>query len=475
MLFSSATFLFVFLPLVLFCYFLPVFKKGSPESYEMTKKNLVLCLASLVFYAWGEPVYVVLMLVSIYFNFNITLDFQRFPEKKRRKKTLFIFAVIFNLFVLGFFKYEPFLVENINRLFSLHLKAAALPLPVGISFYTFQILSYVIDVYKGESEAQPSLLRFATYITMFPQLIAGPIVQYGDIERQLENRTVTMQKFSRGVLIFVRGLGKKMIFANAVGAVFSEIQGSDVHALGAVTAWFGILCYTLQIYFDFSGYSDMAIGLGRMFGFELMQNFNYPYTAESIKDFWSRWHSSLSGWFKKYVYIPLGGNRKGTVRTVRNILIVWTRTGLWHGAAWNFVLWGLYYGVLLLIEKLVIGKRIERVPRVLRWLVTFVLVNVGWVLFNLTDIQTLLSTLRDMFVYVPTDWQGLLALDTSVCSKALALPFALLFSFPVFRHLELPEKGPGLIAVNGAFLVLLLVCVMFIVSSSFTPFVYFNF
>ncbi len=473
MLFSSATFLFVFLPLVLFCYFLPVFKKGSPESYEMTKKNLVLCLASLVFYAWGEPVYVVLMLVSIYFNFNITLDFQRFPEKMRRKKTLFIFAVIFNLFVLGFFKYEPFLIENINRLFSLHLKAAALPLPVGISFYTFQILSYVIDVYKGESEAQPSLLRFATYITMFPQLIAGPIVQYGDIEAQLENRTVTMQKFSRGVLIFVRGLGKKMIFANAVGAVFSEIQGSDVHALGAVTAWFGILCYTLQIYFDFSGYSDMAIGLGRMFGFELMQNFNYPYTAESIKDFWSRWHISLSGWFKKYVYIPLGGNRKGTVRTVRNILIVWTLTGLWHGAAWNFVAWGAYYGLLLLLEKYVFSAVLEKIPKALRHVLTMVIVVIGWVFFSAESFFSAAAYLGAMF-----GGAGFTDANTLYLLLSHGFPFAVMTACALGAFRNPPKfknERTHLIVQAAGYAAVFALCVACLVSDSYNPFLYFRF
>ena len=474
MLFSSATFLFVFLPVVLFCYFLPVFKKGTPESYEMTKKNLVLCLASLVFYAWGEPVYVVLMLVSIYFNFNITLDFQRFPEKKRRKKTLFVLAVLFNLFVLGFFKYEPFLVENINRLFSLHLKAAALPLPVGISFYTFQILSYVIDVYNGESDAQPSLLRFATYITMFPQLIAGPIVQYGDIARQLEHRTVTVQKFSRGVLIFVRGLGKKMIFANAIGAVYSQIQGGDVHALGAVTAWFGILCYTLQIYFDFSGYSDMAIGLGRMFGFELMQNFNFPYTAESIKDFWSRWHISLSGWFKKYVYIPLGGNRKGTARTVRNILIVWTLTGLWHGAAWNFVAWGAYYGLLLLLEKYVFAAVLEKMPKALRHVLTMLIVVIGWVFFSAESFSSAAAYLGAMF----GGGAGFTDANTAFLLLSNGFPFAVMTACALgaFRHPpKFKNERTHLIVQAVGYAAVFALCVACLVSDSYNPFLYFRF
>ena len=474
MLFSSATFLFVFLPLVLVCTFFPVFRKGAPREYETTKQNLVLCLASLVFYAWGEPVYVVLMLVSIYFNYNIVLDFQRFPEKQKRKKALFVLSVIFNLFVLGFFKYEPFVVENINRLFSLELKAAALPLPVGISFYTFQILSYVIDVYKGECAQQKSLLQFATYITMFPQLIAGPIVQYGDIEKQLRSRSVTAQTFAEGVLRFVRGLGKKMIFANAIGAVFTEIQSGDPKMLGAVTAWFGILCYTLQIYFDFSGYSDMAIGLGKMFGFELMENFNYPYTPLSITDFWSRWHISLSGWFRKYVYIPLGGNRKGTARTILNILIVWSLTGLWHGAAWNFVAWGAYYGVLLLLEKYVFGALLEKLPKFVRRLVTLFIVVIGWVFFSAESFSAAAAYLSAMF----GGGAGLTDSNTVYLLCSHGFPFIVM----AFCALGAFRKGPKFknertaLALQAAgYAAVFALCVACLVSDSYNPFLYFRF
>ncbi len=474
MLFSSATFLFVFLPLVLVFYFLPVFRKGAPQEFEIAKRNLVLCLASLVFYAWGEPVYVVLMLVSIYFNYNIVLDMQRFPEKQGRRKTLFVLSVVFNLFVLGFFKYEPFAVENINRLFSLDLKAAALPLPVGISFYTFQILSYVIDVYKGECEAQKSLLSFATYITMFPQLIAGPIVQYGDIEKQLRTRTVTTQKFAEGVLVFIRGLGKKMIFANAIGAVFSEIQAGDPQTLGAVTAWFGILCYTLQIYFDFSGYSDMAVGLGKMFGFELMQNFDFPYTAVSIKDFWSRWHISLSGWFRKYVYIPLGGNRKGTARTVLNILIVWSLTGLWHGAAWNFVVWGAYYGVLLLLEKYIFAPVLEKLPKLLRRLITLFIVVIGWVFFSAESFPAAAAYLSAMF----GGGAGLTDANTVYLLCSNAFPFILMSfcALGVFRKGPVLKNERARLAVQAlGYAAVFALCVACLVSDSYNPFLYFRF
>ena len=474
MLFSSATFLFVFLPLVLCFYFVPLFRKDAPPEFERTKKNLVLCLASLVFYAWGEPVYVILMLVSIYFNYNIVLDLQRFPQRKGRKKTLFVLSVVFNLLVLGFFKYEPFVVENINRLFSLNLKAAQLALPVGISFYTFQILSYVIDVYRGECEAQTSLLEFATYITMFPQLIAGPIVQYGDIAHQLRFRRETAEKFAGGVLVFVRGLGKKMIFANAIGAVYTEIQGGDPKSLGAVTAWFGILCYTLQIYFDFSGYSDMAVGLGKMFGFELMQNFNFPYTAVSIKDFWSRWHISLSGWFRKYVYIPLGGNRKGTARTLLNIMIVWSLTGLWHGAAWNFVAWGAYYGVLLLLEKYVFAKVIERLPAALRHVLTMVIVIIGWVFFSANDFSAAAAYLSAMF----GGGAGFLDGTTSYVLLSNLFPFVLmsLCAVGMFRNPpKFKNEHVNYIAQAAGYAAVFAICVACLVSDSYNPFLYFRF
>ena len=474
MLFSSATFLFVFLPLVLVLYFVPLFKSDAPAQYETTRKNLVLCLASLVFYAWGEPVYIILMLVSIYFNYNIVLDMQRYPDLPRRKKVLFVLAVVFNLFVLGFFKYEPFVVENINRLFSLELKAAALALPVGISFYTFQILSYVIDVYKGECEEQTSLLSFATYITMFPQLIAGPIVQYGDIEKQLSSRTVTTEKFAAGVLIFIRGLGKKMIFANTIGAVYTEIQSADPHTLGAATAWFGILCYTLQIYFDFSGYSDMAIGLGKMFGFELPENFNFPYTAVSIKDFWSRWHISLSGWFRKYVYIPLGGNRKGTARTMLNILIVWSLTGLWHGAAWNFVAWGAYYGVLLLLEKYVFGGLAEKLPKLLRHVLTLFIVVIGWVFFSAESFPAAWGYLCAMFGF------GAGALDSNTVYLLLSnlFPFVVMVLSALGAFAKMPRfKNERLQLAFRAicYAAVFAVCTACLVSDSYNPFLYFRF
>ena len=471
MLFSSATFLFVFLPVVLLLYFAPVFRQDKQK--ELTKKNAVLCLASLVFYAWGEPVYILLMLISIYFNYNIGLDLETLTHDQKRRKTVFILAVVFNLFVLGFFKYYPFAVDNFNRLFSLEIKAAQISLPIGISFYTFQILSYVIDVYRGKCRAQRSLLSFATYITMFPQLIAGPIVQYGDIERQLLGRRIGIRKFSAGVLFFVRGLGKKILFANTIGAVYTEITSREISSVGMLTAWFGILCYTLQIYFDFSGYSDMAIGLGKMFGFDFVQNFNFPYTASSIKDFWSRWHISLSTWFRDYVYIPLGGNRKGTRRTIINLLIVWSLTGLWHGAAWNFVAWGVYYGVLLILEKYVFGNLIEKLPIWARRILTMLIVIIGWVFFSAESFSA-----AGCYLGAMVGFGGLWDSTTGYLLLSNLFPFAVMTcsalgyfrKFPKLRNanVRLALQAVGYAAV-------LVLCIVSLVSDTYNPFLYFRF
>ena len=471
MLFSSATFLFVFLPVVLLLYFVPVFRQDPQR--EMTKKNAVLCLASLVFYAWGEPVYIVLMLISIYFNYNIGLDLEAHTFDPKRRKTLFILAVVFNLFVLGFFKYYPFAVDNVSRLFSIEIKAAQISLPIGISFYTFQILSYVIDVYRGKCRAQPKLLSFATYICMFPQLIAGPIVQYGDIERQLRNRRIGVRKFSAGVLFFIRGLGKKVLFANTIGAVYTEITARESGSVGLIAAWFGILCYTLQIYFDFSGYSDMAIGLGKMFGFDFVQNFNFPYTASSIKDFWSRWHISLSTWFRDYLYIPLGGNRKGTARTIINLLIVWSLTGLWHGAAWNFVAWGLYYGVLLILEKYVFGGLIEKLPYWARRVLTMLIVIVGWVFFSAESFGDAARYFGSMI-----GTGGLFDGSTLYLLRSNFFPFAVMCcsALGFFRKFPKLKNANVRLALQAAgYAVVFALCVVSLVSDTYNPFLYFRF
>ncbi len=474
MVFSSSVFLFIFLPVTLALYFIPVSRQ---KSREIAKKNLVLLVMSLIFYAWGEPTYIVLMLISIFFNYNAGLDIEYNLEKGKRKtaKLVFAFTVFFNLFLLGYFKYSGFVAENISSMFSLNIRQSALPLPVGISFYTFQILSYVIDVYNGKLRAQKKLVPFAAYVTMFPQLIAGPIVQYSDVEKQLSERTVTLTGFADGIVAFVRGLGKKVLFANTIGAVYTQILADGTDRMSMATAWIGIICYSLQIYFDFSGYSDMAVGLGRMLGFEFVRNFNFPYSANSITDFWRRWHISLSSWFRDYVYIPLGGNRKGTVRTIVNIMIVWSLTGLWHGAAWNFIAWGAFYGVLLVAEKYLFRNVLEKIPDILRRVMTMVIVMVGWVFFSNTDISAAFSYLSAMFGI-----SGNLMFDSDAAyllsTNGIVIVVMALSSFGFFDRMPRITNKPLRIVLTGMlYVVITVMSVAYLISETYNPFLYFRF
>lgn len=471
MVFSSAVFLFVFFPAVLILYFLPVLKNTKKD---IAKKNIVLFISSLVFYAWGEPVYIVLMLISIFFNYNLGIDIENHKYTPKKAKRLMCFGVVFNLFMLGFFKYSGFLVENLNSIFGWEIEYSALPLPVGISFYTFQILSYVIDVYKGEVKAQNSFVAFGAYISMFPQLIAGPIVQYKDIEQQLFDRTVTVEKFYDGIIYFIRGFGKKILFANTIGAVYTEVMGGEITSLSVVSSWLAVICYTLQIYFDFSGYSDMAVGLGKMMGFEFVQNFNFPYKATSIKDFWSRWHISLSGWFRDYVYIPLGGNRKGTGRTIFNTLVVWSLTGLWHGAAWNFIAWGAFYGVLLILEKFVLKDFLKKLPTAAKYVGTIVVVMLGWVLFSSDTLTDAIHLIGSMIGF------GGSFIDSQakyLLSQNIFLIFVMsLSAVGVFEKLNKKQETRLIKAFKSlGYLVIFALCVAYLISESYNPFLYFRF
>ena len=472
MVFSSSTFLMAFLPLTLLLYY----GVGVALTKNVTVKNCILLLASLVFYAWGEPVYIVLMLLSILFNFAAgrVIDSALSDGRTGLAKFQFIADVVYNLAVLGFFKYADFVVDNINGLFGAHIPPLELPLPIGISFYTFQILSYIIDLYTGKIRVQKNLVSFALYISLFPQLIAGPIVKYKEIEEQLVGRKESWSKYSYGMTRFVVGLAKKLLLANTLGAVYSGIQAMDVGSLSALTAWTGIACYTLQIYFDFSGYSDMAIGLGSMFGFRFNENFNYPYIATSITDFWRRWHISLSSWFRDYVYIPLGGNRRKTPRVIFNLIVVWLLTGLWHGAAWNFVLWGMFYGVLLIFEKYVLGDLLPRIPTPVRWLTTMVLVMCGWVLFSAPDLTGALLYFKAMFGGAAgfTDGNGAYLLSTNLAVLVLGAFCAT----PAYRHI-LERVDPKWVsrAKFVAYPLLFALCVVFMVSETYNPFLYFRF
>ena len=471
MVFSSAVFLFVFFPITMILYYIP----GRNEENEITRKNLILCIASLIFYAWGEPVYIVLMCLSIFFNYHLGLDMESHRNDAGKMKKLLIFGVAFNLFMLGFFKYWGFITENVNAFLGLNIENDPLPLPVGISFYTFQILSYVVDVYNGKTRAQSKIVNFAAYITMFPQLIAGPIVQYKDIEKQLTDRSVTIDNFYDGIIFFIRGLGKKVLFANTIGAVYSDIVADGIGNTSVVTAWIAIISYTLQIYFDFSGYSDMAVGLGKMFGFEFVQNFNFPYKASSITDFWRRWHISLSSWFRDYVYIPLGGNRKGLVRTIINILIVWSLTGMWHGAAWNFIAWGMFYGVLLVLEKYVLKDVLEKIPVPVKHIGTLIVVMLGWVFFsseNLAEAGEFIGALIGLGNGKILDMQAKYLLSENTFAVfAMTLSAAGVFEMISTRE----ETRAYKILKCVLYFFIFVMSIVYLVSETYNPFLYFRF
>lgn len=468
MLFSSIVFLFTFLPAVMILYYL------LPVRF----RNVILLLASLVFYAWGEPVYLFLMLLSILFNYFSGLDIARNLQDKRAAKRSLVFNLIINLAVLGFFKYEGFVLDTLNGILPVHISYHALPLPIGISFYTFQILSYIIDVYRGNVKVQTNLPNFALYVTMFPQLIAGPIVQYADVDEQLASREVSRTKFGEGSMYFIRGLAKKILLANTSGMIFTEVSGLAKGNIAVMTAWLGAFAYMFQIYFDFSGYSDMAIGLGKMLGFEFNMNFNYPYVSKSITEFWRRWHISLSSWFRDYVYIPLGGNRVSKIKHIRNLLIVWFLTGLWHGAAWNFVAWGLYYGVILIIEKYLLSPVLDRLPDVVRHIYSIVLVVIGWVLFFSSSFGQAADYIRVMFgagAHGFADRESMYLLTSN-----LILWLILIFgSTPLvhfrYEHMLRTKKWNTTIINSVVYAALFIVCIAYLVTETYNPFLYFRF
>ncbi|WP_371278320.1 MBOAT family protein [Dorea sp.] len=468
MLFSSIVFLFSFLPAVMILYYL------LPVRF----RNVILLLASLVFYAWGEPVYLFLMLLSILFNYFSGLDIARNLQDKRAAKRSLVFNLIINLAVLGFFKYEGFVLDTLNGILPVHISYHALPLPIGISFYTFQILSYIIDVYRGNVKVQTNLPNFALYVTMFPQLIAGPIVQYADVDEQLASREISRTKFGEGSMYFIRGLAKKVLLANTSGMIFTEVSGLAKDNIAVMTAWLGAFAYMFQIYFDFSGYSDMAIGLGKMFGFEFNMNFNYPYVSKSITEFWRRWHISLSSWFRDYVYIPLGGNRVSKIKHIRNLLIVWFLTGLWHGAAWNFVAWGLYYGVILIIEKYLLSPVLDRLPDVVRHIYSIVLVVIGWVLFFSSSFGQAADYIRVMFgagAHGFADRESMYLLTSN-----LILWLILIFgSTPLvhfrYEHMLRSKKWNTTIINSVVYAALFIVCIAYLVTETYNPFLYFRF
>ena len=470
MVFSSLVFLFVFLPMTLLLYFV----------VSRNYRNFILLIVSLIFYAWGEPVYIILMLFSTVVDFIHGLLVERYANNPKKAKRVVLSSVMINLGLLIFFKYSGFIISNINSLLGTTFVVPEIALPIGISFYTFQTMSYTIDVFRKDAPAQKNIINLGAYVTMFPQLIAGPIVRYQTVAEQLNHRKETQSLFASGVERFVIGLGKKVLLANNIGLLWSQISSMAISELTVMTSWLGVIAFGLQIYFDFSGYSDMAIGLGRMFGFELLENFNYPYISQSITEFWRRWHISLGTWFRDYVYIPLGGNRKGKWRTYLNVFIVWFLTGLWHGASWNFILWGLYFGVIITIEKVFLMKWLSYAPRLIRHFYTLMLLVIGWGLFAFENLSYLKDYFRVMFGFNEVALYNQTTLYY-LMTNAVLLIILMIASTPLFKliyqKVKQSKRGEVLEVIIAPvfYLLILILSTAYLVDSSYNPFLYFRF
>ena len=464
MVFSSLVFMFAYLPITLLAYYL-VPRQG---------RNIFLFIVNLIFYGWGEPKLVLLMVFNIFFNYIGGWLVDKYRADAKKKKLFLILTCVLDIGILAVFKYTGMITETLNMLPFLNIPELQISLPIGISFYTFQTMSYVIDVYRDDAPVSKNFINFGTYVALFPQLIAGPIVRYRDVAEQLVNRRETLEMFTKGVKLFMVGLAKKVIIANTMGTLTTNIFATTDEN-GVVGTWVGMIAYTFQIYFDFSGYSDMAFGLGNMMGFEFLKNFNYPYIAKSITGFWRRWHISLSTWFKEYVYIPLGGNRKGVKRQILNLLIVWGLTGLWHGAAYNFVLWGLYYGLLLILEKFVLKKFLDRLPSFVQHIYTLFIIIIGWGLFYFTDVGQLGEFMVDLFNFgngICGDQAFNLIMSNLpmlIIAAVASTPLATMLytRFEHRRFMWIPETlyCMGILAVSTASLV----------NQSYNPFLYFRF
>ncbi|MEG0370855.1 MAG: MBOAT family O-acyltransferase [Clostridium sp.] len=474
MVFSSLVFLFAFLPIMLIGYYI----------LKDNFRNYFLLLGSLFFYAWGEPSYVIIMLLSIVFNylFGILVSIDN-PKSINLKNIGITLSVIFNIGFLVVFKYTGFIIDNLNSFLGTSLKSPEISLPLGISFFTFQALSYVIDVYRGNAKVQLSIFNLALYISLFPQLVAGPIVRYQTLANQILYRKHSLEKFNNGVNRFIIGLSKKILIANPLGSVADGVFNMPTTDLSVATSWIGIIAYSLQIFFDFSGYSDMAIGLGKMFGFDFLENFNYPYISKNVSEFWRRWHISLGSWFKDYVYIPLGGNRVCKIRVFFNLFIVWMLTGFWHGADWSFIVWGLYFGVLIFLEKSFLLKILSRIPTVFSHIYLLIAVIISWVFFR-----------SDSFVYAIDYIKVMTGLGSNKLLDNLTYVYindfyfvflmGILFSMPIVKYINniLTMKNPKIIENNFIYFikgtiysVLFLIIILKLVNSSYNPFLYFRF
>ncbi len=465
MVFSSLIFMFVYLPIVLLIYYI------LPKKF----RNFFLLIADLFFYGWGEPVLVLLMIFSIVVNWIAGILIDK-TDSKKKKNLILILSVIIDLGMLGFFKYTGLITNTIRMILpGANIPLLEIPLPIGISFYTFQIMSYTIDVYRGNTPVQKNIVSFGTYVSLFPQLIAGPIVKYSDVDKQLSERNENPDLFARGVRLFMLGLIRKVLFANSMGLLWDTMR--EMKDGGMLASWVGIIAYTLQIYYDFSGYSEMARGLGNMIGFEFVKNFDYPYISKSITEFWRRWHISLGTWFKEYVYIPLGGNKKGKARQIINILIVWALTGFWHGASWNFLLWGAYFGVILILEKLFLLKALDKLPSFVSHIYSLILIVFGWALFYFSDDVGGFKALAE---FIPTLFTGGLVSADALHDIIAFLPILILgmiCSTPIIRKIydRLKDRKGFTVFEAIAIIVFLVICTASLVSSDYNPFLYFKF
>lgn len=468
MVFSSLIFLFLFLPVTLLIYYI------SPKKL----RNAILLAASLIFYAWGEPLYILIMVFSTVFDYFNAILIDKYRQRKRIARLVFFISIAGNLAILGFFKYAGFVVDNMNSLLNWNIQLAELPLPIGISFYTFQTMSYVVDVYLDKVKVQRNIIALGAYVAMFPQLVAGPIVKYGDIAKQLASRSATLDRFGAGAELFIRGLAKKVLLANNIGLLWSSVKAEPIAELSMLSAWLGIIAFTLQIYFDFSGYSDMARGLGKMFGFDFLENFRYPYISKSVTEFWRRWHISLGSWFREYVYIPLGGNRHGIMKQLRNVLIVWFLTGLWHGASWNFIVWGLYFGFFVMIEKLFLLRWLERCWAIVGHMYTLLIVVVGWVLFEMNSLPAALHYVGAMLGFNGNgfaDRQALYALSTNAVLLTVLVLCATPLPQQALTYIKRRWSLASAIVISVIYFLFLSLSTAYLVHDSYNPFLYFRF
>ncbi len=467
MVFSSMTFIWCFLPILLIIYFL------IKDKY----KNYVLLVFSLVFYAWGEPKYIILMLFSILINYIYGIKLDKTNDKKKRLIIL-ILSISTNILLLGYFKYFNFFINNLNAILHFSIPNKDIVLPIGISFYTFQIMSYIIDLYRKKIAVQKNILNLALYISFFPQLIAGPIVKYKDIEKQINNRKTTINSFADGTRRFIFGLSKKVLLANTMAVIADMIFDSDINNINTLLSWIGSVSYTLQIYYDFSGYSDMAIGLGKMFGFTFMENFDYPYISRSITEFWRRWHISLSTWFKEYIYIPLGGNRKSKIRTYINLWIVFLVTGIWHGAAWNFIAWGLFHGFFIFIERLGFKKFLDK-HTIFSHIYSIIIINFGWVLFRVDGLKKGLLFIKKMII--PSNINSNIRLYKIITSRNIIIFIIAILLCCILQKIYSMIKDKKIIRIIKPYaeisiiMLLWFFCISSLASNTYNPFIYFRF